>query len=135
MPASPFPGMDPYLERHWRDVHASLIFLAKSALQSQLGEGLIRTTYLACAYRAWVPDQTGAEGQFELYGLPLRQRLPGIRIPLRPTDADAALDLQSLVDGAGGYARTIDYAQPCEPPLIGPDANWADELLRHAGKR
>src|SRR5579885_3509615 len=41
MSTSPFPGMDPYLERHWRDVHTSLVFLAKSALQSQLGEGLI----------------------------------------------------------------------------------------------
>lgn len=33
---SPFPGMDPYLEKHWGDVHASLIFLARSQLQKQL---------------------------------------------------------------------------------------------------
>jgi hypothetical protein len=33
---SPFPGMDPYLEAHWRDVHASLIIYARDALQRVL---------------------------------------------------------------------------------------------------
>ena len=30
---SPFPGMDPYLEAHWRDVHAALVIYARDALQ------------------------------------------------------------------------------------------------------
>lgn len=35
---SPFPGMDPYLEAHWRDVHAGLIIYAyaRDALQGVL---------------------------------------------------------------------------------------------------
>src|SRR2546425_7335259 len=33
---SPFPGMDPYLEAHWRDVHARLIIYASDALQRVL---------------------------------------------------------------------------------------------------
>jgi hypothetical protein len=33
---SPFPGMDPYLESHWGDVHGSLAFFAKLTLQPQL---------------------------------------------------------------------------------------------------
>src|SRR5436190_3743033 len=33
---SPFPGMDPYLEAHWRDVHASLVIYARDALQGVL---------------------------------------------------------------------------------------------------
>src|SRR3954452_10599825 len=33
---SPFPGMDPYLEGHWRDVHASLIIYIRDALQDSL---------------------------------------------------------------------------------------------------
>ncbi|MGH7222552.1 MAG: DUF4058 family protein, partial [Gemmataceae bacterium] len=37
---SPFPGMDPYLEAHWRDVHARLIIYASDALQSVLPHGL-----------------------------------------------------------------------------------------------
>ena len=32
--------MDPYLQRHWRDVHATLIVLSRSELQRQLGGGL-----------------------------------------------------------------------------------------------
>ena len=38
---SPFPGMDPYLEQHWRDVHHNLITFIQGALNSQLPEGLI----------------------------------------------------------------------------------------------
>ncbi len=38
---NPFPGMNPYLERHWRDVHARLIVYACDSLQAQLPDGLI----------------------------------------------------------------------------------------------
>src|SRR6266545_5729583 len=41
---SPFPGMDPYLEAHWLDVHNSLVHLAKAALQPQLGDELVART-------------------------------------------------------------------------------------------
>src|SRR5262249_31630353 len=37
---SPFPGMDPYLEAHWRDVHAGLIIYARDALQGVLPRSL-----------------------------------------------------------------------------------------------
>src|SRR5215469_2348270 len=37
---SPFPGMDPYLEAHWRDVPASLVIYARDALQGVLPGGL-----------------------------------------------------------------------------------------------
>jgi hypothetical protein len=33
---SPFPGMDPYLESHWRDVHHTLITYARDAIQEAL---------------------------------------------------------------------------------------------------
>src|SRR5436309_1976850 len=32
---SPFPGMDPYLESRWSDVHASFIHFTKAVLQPQ----------------------------------------------------------------------------------------------------
>lgn len=38
--ASPFPGMDPYLERFWRDVHARLIIYAADQLQGNLPSDL-----------------------------------------------------------------------------------------------
>src|SRR5205085_7763517 len=37
---SPFPGMEPYLEAHWRDVHARLVIYASDALQGILPSGL-----------------------------------------------------------------------------------------------
>src|SRR5438034_6509067 len=37
---SPFPGMDPYLEAHWRDVHARLVIYASDALQGVLPRSL-----------------------------------------------------------------------------------------------
>jgi hypothetical protein len=38
---SPFPGMDPYLEPHWLDVHARLILYACDQLEEQLPGNLI----------------------------------------------------------------------------------------------
>ncbi|HZL34182.1 MAG TPA: DUF4058 family protein [Tepidisphaeraceae bacterium] len=36
---SPFPGMDPYLERHWQDVHQSICTYARDQMQEKLGGG------------------------------------------------------------------------------------------------
>lgn len=36
MTKSPFPGMDPYLERHWGDVHHSLVIYARNQLRPHL---------------------------------------------------------------------------------------------------
>ena len=38
---SPFPGMDPYLEPHWLDVHTSLVSASRNALNDRLPEDLI----------------------------------------------------------------------------------------------
>ena len=37
---SPFPGMDPYLESRWSDVHAKLIGFIGGAIQTQLPRAL-----------------------------------------------------------------------------------------------
>ena len=37
---SPFPGMDPYLEQHWGDVHSSLVIYARNQLQKVLPRDL-----------------------------------------------------------------------------------------------
>lgn len=257
---SPFPGMDPYLERHWRDVHASLIIYSRDRLQEQLPAGLrcrveervvlenpegisrgmypdlrvmeskpraaggaaatalleepiilhipdeimtetfleiidvatgqkvitvveflsvtnklpgpaqeqylrkrnelrqagvslveidlLRggqrfypvpptrmpashlTTYQVCAYRGWQPEQV------EVYRVSLREPLPTVRIPLRPTDADARLELQPLIEKCyvNGRYQDIDYRLPLEPPLTGKDGDWTREILQEAGK-
>jgi hypothetical protein len=263
---SPFPGMDPYLEKHWRDVHASLIIYARDQLQEQLpvslvarveerivfevgerehhrypdvrviesprersgsggaavavaadeseesfivpidaepmtetfieildaasgrrvvtvieflsltnktqGDGLTsyqrkqaelrqgrvslveidllragervqvlpvrtikpkkRPAYVGCVRRGWQP------GLAEIFPIPLRRALPSIKIPLREQEAEIRLELQPLIDQAyrkGRYADSLDYHEPADPPLEGADADWADELLKAAGKR
>ena len=224
---SPFPGMDPYLERYWGDVGGSLAVTAKVGLNRQLTGDLVarndrrltsdpdspdsdplrqpfvqildtadgnrvvtvieflspsnkvyraaRESYRAkqeeclegrtslvevdltrAGHRRLLMDMnsipaerrgeyrvsvwrayTGKFGRREGYGLPLRERLPGIRIPLRNGDPDIVLDLQSLVDQAyeaGAYGRALDYRRPLDEPLAADDAAWADGLLRAAGR-
>lgn len=38
---SPFPGMDPYLEKYWGDVHSALIIYTRDALQPGLPPDLL----------------------------------------------------------------------------------------------
>ncbi len=39
--SSPFPGMDPYLEAHWRDVHTRLMTYICDQIQDQLPDNLV----------------------------------------------------------------------------------------------
>jgi hypothetical protein len=90
------------------------------------------STYQASIWRA------AAAYRIELYPMRLAVRLPSLGIPLRPSDADAVLDLQSLVASvyaAARYDRTTDYRASPEPPLEGEEAVWADSLLKAAGRR
>jgi len=91
-----------------------------------------RGTYHACCRRGVVPNVA------EVYSLPLREQLPAIPIPLREGDSDVPLDLQRLIDlvyEQADYADDLDYSVDPEPPLHKADAQWADELLRSAGRR
>ncbi|MCY2964752.1 MAG: DUF4058 family protein [Planctomycetota bacterium] len=90
-----------------------------------------RGTYRVAVSRATDPDN------IEMYRVPLRERLPTIRIPLRAGDCDVLLNLQALIEAAyenGGY-DDIDYGGEPEPPLWKEDADWANELLRAAQRR
>ena len=222
---NPFPGMNPYLENHWGDVHTSLVVYARNQIQSRLPEGLrARAKEIVAPAVARISDERATErfieildieagdriatviefltvdnkqpgegqrlyrrrqkdhliapvnlveidllrrgervfavpeallppsgrapygvcvrrasrpGMVEFYPGRLRERLPAIRIPLRETDQDVALDLQSLVNDAyrdGGY-DDLNYRQEPDPPLETDDAKWADELLRSRGLR
>lgn len=92
---------------------------------------------LTTAYRATVRLASDSMAVY-VYPISLEDRLPRLPVPLRPTDPEVALDLQPLLDAAyrnGRYATTLDYKQPCDPPLEGDWASWADVLLKTAGKR
>jgi len=84
-----------------------------------------RTPYHVCIHRAW------GGNEFEVYRIPLRERLPVIPIPLRPTDRDVRLDLQALVDQAYRLGRydDLDYSRRPEPALEAEDAAWATGVL------
>ena len=91
-----------------------------------------RTPYAVCVHRGH------RQGRYEYYRAPLRERLPAIRVPLRPADADVPLDLQALVNRCyktGAYADDIDYRVDPDPPLDPADAAWADALLKEKGLR
>jgi hypothetical protein len=82
----------------------------------------------------WRPNKT----DHEVYPVALRERLPGIGIPLKADEVDAALDLQAALDRAydvGPYRVKLDYARPPAVPLSEEDAAWADQLLRQTGLR
>ena len=90
-----------------------------------------RTPYRVCVRRGWRPRWV------ELYRAPLEKRLPKIQIPLRETDNDATLDLQSLIELCylnGRYDRT-DYTVDPAPPFDAAIAAWAHELLKAKGLR
>jgi hypothetical protein len=91
-----------------------------------------RTPYMVCVRRAT------QRGTAEYYPIFLNQRLPTVKVPLRPTDADVPLALQPLIEQCyrkGRYEMDIDYRRDLEPPFIGEGAEWVAELLRSRGLR
>lgn len=77
-------------------------------------------------------------GQFEVWPIPLRQRLPRIRVPLANGDPDVILDLQAVFNRCydeGPYARRLDYRHQPSPPLTAADTEWVESLLRERGLR
>ena len=67
----------------------------------------------------------------------LPDRLPTIPIPLS-AGVFVSVDLQPVLDrcyDAGLYARRVQYADPCDPPLIADQQTWADGILRTKAPR
>jgi len=115
-----------------RLVEIDLLRAGPHVLQLPLGRypPAYRTPYKVCVHRGW-------KVRAEIYRVPLREPLPAIRVPLRETDADVPLDLQTLIAQVYRHGRydDIDYTLEPVPPLDPGDDAWADELLRAAGKR
>lgn len=128
-------GQTKYLEKQDQILrsHASLVEI-----------DLVRTgNYVMAAPRAGITDELlddyltcispgSARSRFELYPMPIRQRLPILPIPLRPTDKRITLDLQQLLDHAyvaGRYDDT-NYSAPPPVPLKPEDSIWAAGLVK-----
>ena len=107
---SPFPGMDPFLESHWRDVHTSMM------------------TYMMSVH---------SRTRTAVFGASLRETLPVIPIPLRPHDSDAQLNIQEIVElvyDRGRYWK-LNYQLDPEPPFAPDEAVWVHSLLRASSRR
>jgi hypothetical protein len=74
----------------------------------------------------------------DLYVFGVRDRLPTIPVPLEPRVEEPKLDLQEIMTAQYDtfkYGAQIDYRREPVPPLSPDDAEWADRLLREAGRR
>jgi hypothetical protein len=68
----------------------------------------------------------------EVYAWPTRDRLPLVRIPLRPDDADATVDLAAGYAAAyddGPYDVALPYDRPLAGPLSDADRAWVAERV------
>lgn len=84
---SPFPGMDPYLEEHWGDVHTSMTTYARDQLAGQLPPDL----------RVRVEEYTAAEADDGDTMVPLRNEPPTLRY-LRITDVSSGNRLVTAIE-------------------------------------
>src|SRR5262249_5610122 len=102
---SPFPGMDPYLEEHWRDVHHSFLTYARDDLQQHL-PGNLRARL---EERVFVePDEGPGRGIY-----------PDVRVveyPSRGTEAESA---PATAEGGTALAESIVIHGEAEPATEG----------------
>lgn len=130
----PGPGQNQYLRKQEEILNSEVNLVEIDLLRSgrrvhAVDEMMIpreaRTPYRVSVHRWTMP------GQFEYYPLPLREPLVGIRLPLRPSDADVPLALQPLIEQCYRQGRydDIDYSIPPDPPLRDDDADWAKTLI------
>jgi hypothetical protein len=73
--------------------------------------------------------------RIDLYSWRLCDRMPGIRIPLKPEHGHVPLDLQralNLAYSRARYENTLDYRQPLAPPPRSADDAWLAGVLQSA---
>src|SRR5438105_10680253 len=102
---SPFPGMDPYLEQHWGDVHHNLITFAQGLLNEHLPDDL----------RARVQERVLVE-------LPTEDRVyyPYVRVVEHERRGRA---------GAAVALSEVTVAEPLEVPFLEPETQGFLEIV------
>lgn len=106
MSDSPFPGMDPYLEFFWRDVHHALVTYARDQLQPQLPGEL----------RARMEERVFVTGELGLVGY----RVPDVYLVEHPRSGSAG-------GAALAVAERVDAAEPFTVPL--PDVELTETYI------
>jgi hypothetical protein len=124
----PGPDREQYLSKRRRLLAASVHLVELDLLRAGPRlpvEGLPECDYYVMVSRMQERPQVG------LWPIRLRDPLPGIPVPLRAPDADAHVDLRSLLDrvyDAAGYFAFVYDGIP-EPPLNPADAAWATQFV------
>jgi hypothetical protein len=87
----------------------------------------------ACDYVVMV-SRSYERPQVELWPFGVRDPLPLVPVPLRLGKRDATIDLSQLFReqfDAAGYENYVYRSSP-QPPFSGPDAAWAEGLVRES---
>ena len=125
----PFPGMDPFLEDFWGDVHASLTLYTRNALQSQLPPDLCARVeeYLGIATvgedeRHIQPDvrvaerpQPPARGRDDAGGTAVAEAVaasPRVFIPLLTIEPPTLRRVRVIDKQSGRVVTAIEYLSP-----------------------
>lgn len=80
-------------------------------------------------------SQTDSPHRGELYEIGLRDALPVIPVPLKPSDADVPLDMLGIFKNLyirARYRLQLDYTRPVKPTLSPDDQIWVDAILKAA---
>ncbi len=70
--------------------------------------------------------------QARAYQFGIRDAIPDIPIPLRPSELDKLLPLNHLLHALydrGGYDLAIDYTEQSTPPLTAEETAWLQQLM------
>ena len=97
---SPFPGMDPYLESHWGDIHHSIIQYARDQMQEQLPD----------SFRARVEERVFVEADDHVS----RNIFPDVRIIERNGNSHDAEFQSSPEPGGVALAEPLILMLPHE---------------------
>ncbi len=108
---SPFPGMDPYLEQHWGDVHHNLITFA----QGMLNELLSRDLRARAQERILVELPSEAPPYY-----------PGLRVVEHERPGQG---------GTAGAAAGVTLAEPLEVPFLEPETQGFLEIVETRPER
>lgn len=138
-PTNKFPGSEgrkSYLQKRY-DVMRSTTHLVEIDLLRGGDRIPVEPGLPDCEYLMHV-SRNGDRPQAKLWAVRLNQRLPELRIPLRPEDEDARLDLQAVLNSVydrAGYDLIADYSREPTPPLPAEWTEWAQEVLVEKGLR
>ncbi len=110
---SPFPGMDPYLERHWGDVHQAVVTYIRDWLQSRL-PGDLRARMQERVYIE-IPDVRRGE------------YYPDVRVIEHPRSVPTTRSATAVADPLPTTETDQDEFVPAEPILIHVDVEPVTE--------